>query len=131
MMQTERQARRDATRLWRLCLMNGRPDAARVRDLVNGLIETNRGGAAAVRWHFLRLLRLDAARWSARIDSAAPLDAEDRAAVEVTLASRYGTALETTFAVDPRLIGGMRLTVGSEVYDGSVRARLAALDARF
>jgi F-type H+-transporting ATPase subunit delta len=130
-MHTARQARRDATRLWRLCLVNGRPDAARVRDVVDGLVETRRIGAASVLSHFLRLLRLHAARWSARIDTATPLDADDRAAVEVTLAHRYGSSIDTTFAVDPRLIGGMRLTVGSDVYDGSIRARLAALDARF
>ena len=129
-MHTTRQVRRDATRLWRLGLVNGRPDPVRVRDVVEGLIETRRGGAAAVRSQFLRLLRLDTSRWSARVDTAAPLDPDDRVAVEVTLASRYG-AIETTFAVDPHLIGGLRLTVGSEVYDGSVRARLAALDARF
>jgi F-type H+-transporting ATPase subunit delta len=126
-----RQARRDATRLWQLCLVNGRPDAARVRNVVDGLIGTHRGGAAAVRFHFLRLVRLDAARWSARVATATPLDADVRAAIETTIASRYGTAIETTFAVDPQLIGGMRLTVGSDVYDGSIRARLVALDARF
>ena len=130
-MHTARQARRDATRLWRLCLVHGRPDATRVRDVVDGLVETQHSGARGVLAHFQRLLRLDAARRSVRVDTAAPLDAGDRAAVEVTLADRYGTAMDTTFAVDPRLIGGMRLTVGSDVYDGSIRARLAALDARF
>jgi F-type H+-transporting ATPase subunit delta len=99
--------------------------------VIEGLIATPRGGAAAVRSHFLRLVRLDDTRWSARVATATALDADVRAAIEATLASRYGAAIETTFAVDPRLIGGMRLTVGSEVYDGSVRARLVALDARF
>ena len=130
-MHTARQARRDATRLWRMCLVHGRPDASRVRDVVDGLVETKRIGAQRVLAHFLRLLRLDVARRSVRIDTAAPLDADDRAAIEATLADRYGTAMDTTFAVDPRLIGGMRLMVGSDVYDGSIRARLAALDARF
>lgn len=130
-MQTARQTRRDATRLWRQCLVHGRPDASRVRDVVDGLVETKRSGAHRVLAHFLRLLRLDAARRSVRIDTAAPLDADGRAAVEATLAHRYGTAIVTTFAVDPWLIGGMRLAVGSDVYDGSIRARLAALDARF
>ena len=34
------------------------------------------------------------------------------------------------FEINPRLIGGMRIRVGSDVYDTSVRARLAALEAR-
>ena len=130
-MHTTRKARKDATRLWRLCLVNGRPDAARVRTIVDGLIETRRTGATAVLSYFLRLTRLDAARWSARVDTAVPLEAADRAVVEAALVERYGRGIETAFAVNPALIGGMRLTVGSDVYDGSVRARLAALDRRF
>src|SRR5262245_37002024 len=130
-MHTARKARKDATRLWRLCLVNGRPDPARVRKVVDGLVETTRTGARAVLAHFLRLVRLDAARWSARVATAVPLDAADRAVVEATLAERYGSGIDATFAVDPALIGGMRLSVGSDVYDGSVRARLDALDRRF
>ena len=43
----------------------------------------------------------------------------------------YGPKVEALFEVNPALIGGMRIKVGSEVYsDGSVRARLTALEAR-
>ena len=35
-----------------------------------------------------------------------------------------------TFVPNPELIGGMRVTVGSDVYDGSIRNQLAALEAR-
>jgi F0F1-type ATP synthase delta subunit len=44
---------------------------------------------------------------------------------------RLRTGVDAAFALDPGVIGGMRLTLGSDVYDGSVRVRLAALDARF
>jgi F-type H+-transporting ATPase subunit delta len=38
--------------------------------------------------------------------------------------------VKPAFIVTPALLGGMRIKVGSDVYDGSVRARLAALEAR-
>ncbi len=41
----------------------------------------------------------------------------------------YGTGLETSFVENPALIGGVRLQVGSDVYDGSVRARLDSIEA--
>ena len=37
-----------------------------------------------------------------------------------------GSAL--SFVLNPALIGGMRIQVGSDVYDGSVQAGLAALE---
>ena len=80
---------------------------------------------------FLRLVKLDRARHAARVASAAPLDAGLRGAVGAALARRYGPALATTFVVDPALIGGLRVQVGSDVYDGSIRGGLDALAATF
>ena len=53
-----------------------------------------------------------------------------RKEVQADLARTYGSGIETVFAVDPALIGGMRIKVGSDVYDASVRAKLASLEAR-
>jgi len=36
-----------------------------------------------------------------------------------------------TFGVNPELIGGLRVKVASDVFDGSVRGRLAALESGF
>jgi F-type H+-transporting ATPase subunit delta len=54
-----------------------------------------------------------------------------QASIEAGLARRYGPGLSTAFAHRPALIGGMRIQVGSDVYDGSVRAGLAALEKSF
>jgi F-type H+-transporting ATPase subunit delta len=130
-MRTARQARHDAARLWRLCRVNGRADGARVRLVVSRLVDAGGARQAVILSHLLRLLRLEEARFSARVESVAALETGERNAIEEGLARRYGSAVEATFAVEPALIGGMRLTVGSDVYDGSIRGRLAALAARF
>jgi len=130
-MNPPRKAKRSAARLWRLCLIDGRLDEERVRLVVEGLLGARTTGADAALWQFRRLLHLYAVRWSARVESATLLDARARASVEDGLQRRYGHPLTTTFTVNEGLIGGMRLTVGSHVYDGSVRARLDMLDARF
>jgi F0F1-type ATP synthase delta subunit len=46
------------------------------------------------------------------------------------VARRFGPGMETSFTENAALIGGMCLKVGSDVYDGSVRARLASIEAR-
>ncbi|TMB80525.1 MAG: F0F1 ATP synthase subunit delta [Chloroflexi bacterium] len=130
-MRTARQVRHDAKRLWRLCLVNGSLDESRVRQVVDRVIESRRSGGVTILSHFLRLLKVDRARHAAQVESAAPLDADVRAAVEEGLLRKYGPILTTTFVVDPALIGGMRVQVGSNVYDGSVRGGLEALEARF
>ena len=60
-----------------------------------------------------------------------PLTADLRASVRENLVRAYGSKMTTTFAENPTLIGGMRIRVGSDVYDGSVRAGLAALENSF
>ncbi|HVP79079.1 MAG TPA: F0F1 ATP synthase subunit delta [Thermodesulfobacteriota bacterium] len=47
------------------------------------------------------------------------------------MARAYGPGISASFVHNPGLIGGMRIKVGSDVYDGSVRARLAGLEKTF
>jgi F-type H+-transporting ATPase subunit delta len=75
------------------------------------------------------MVRLTRDRHHAIVESATALPDDLRAEVQANLTKLYGTALETSFTENPALIAGMRVRVGSDVYDGSVRARLAAIDA--
>jgi len=130
-MKTITQVRREARGLWHACVANGAVDEARARTVVDRAIETNRGGVRAVLKDFVRRLRLDAAAHAALVSSATPLDEQLRTEIERSLARLYGQGLRTTFVVDPALIGGMRVQIGSDVYDGSVKANLAAIESRF
>lgn len=129
-MATSRQRTRAARQLYRLCLVNGALDERRVRLVVDRVILRRQRGALAILSHFRRLVRLDRDRHRALVVSAAPLADDLRADVTARVERLYGGDIETSFSEDPALIGGMRLTVGSDVYDGSVRARLAAIGAR-
>lgn len=60
----------------------------------------------------------------ARIESAFPIDAAQLPEVIDTLQQRFGRRLEASVVVRPDLIGGIRVVVGDEVLDTSVRARL-------
>lgn len=129
-MAANRKTRRTARRLFRLCQVEGLLDESRVRRATARVAGSRRRGSVGMLWEFFRLVRIDRSQHTARVDSAAPLPSDLRADIEARLAALYGAGIDTIFAVDPRLIGGMRIQVGSDVYDGSVRARLATLDAR-
>ena len=130
-MKTTKQTKREAKRLFRFCLVDGLLDAARTRQVVQRIIDAKRRGGLALLSHFQRLVRLDLARHTAQVESAMPLPEDLRASVQAGLARTYGPGISASFAHNPGLIGGMRIKVGSDVYDGSIRARLAALERGF
>ncbi len=130
-MKTTKRVRRAANRLYRACLVAGLLDEDRARQVARRIAGARRRGTLAVLWYFQRLVRLDLARHRAIVESAAPLPAEVAARVEAGILSAYGAGTSTTVVQNPALIGGMRVQIGSDVYDGSVRGALAALEDRF
>jgi F-type H+-transporting ATPase subunit delta len=130
-MKTTRQIKREAKRLFRFCLVNGLVDEARTRQVVQRIIDAKRRGGLALLSHFQRLVKLDSALHTAKVESAMPLPEELRVTVQTGLARTYGPGISASFVQNTELIGGMRIKVGSDVYDGSVRARLAELEKTF
>jgi F-type H+-transporting ATPase subunit delta len=129
-MKANRRTRRAAREVYRLCLVDGALDESRARIVAEHLGASTRRGALALLTTFQRLVRLDRDRHTARVESATPLAAGMRDRLQQGLARTYGRELETSFTENPALIGGIRIRVGSDVYDGTVRARLAALESR-
>ncbi len=126
-MKISKQARRDAKELFLACRPNGVLNEAKVREVVKWVIEKKPRGYFAVLSHFQRLVKLEVERRTAHIESAVPLAEPQQAAIRANLTRRYGDGLTFAFAENPKLLGGLRVQVGSDVYDGSIQARLAEL----
>ena len=129
-MKSTKNVNRAARALFRLCLTGGELDEERARLVGTRLATSPRRGAIALLVAFQRLVRLDRSRHTALVESAAPLGADLRESILTRLGGRYGSRLETSFAENAALIGGVRITVGSDVYDGSIRAKLAKIASR-
>ena len=117
--------------MFRSCLVNGLLDEPRVRQAVRQVIARKPRGYLAILAHFQRLVTLDMDRHAARVDGAAPLSPALQTKLQQDLTRVYGPGLKFAFAQNPALIGGMRVKVGSDVYDGSIKARLNALVESF
>jgi F-type H+-transporting ATPase subunit delta len=126
-----KQAKRDAKHLFRLCLVNGILDEDLVRKVVQGVLQSRPRGYLRVMGYFHRLLKLEYARHTAEVESALPLPADLQVRVQTELKGIYGPGITALFASNPDLIGGMRIRIGSDVYDGSVQSGLAALEKSF
>jgi F-type H+-transporting ATPase subunit delta len=130
-MATSKQIACTTRRLFRLCLVNGLLDAGRTRQVVQQVIASKRRGYLALLSRFQRLLRLEQEAHTAEVETATPLPADLRANVQARLEKSHGIGLNVHFVEKPALIGGMRVKVGSNVYDGSVQSELAALEKSF
>ncbi|HAV64224.1 MAG TPA: ATP synthase F1 subunit delta [Verrucomicrobiales bacterium] len=130
-MKISKQSKRDAKQLFQACVVNGQLDEARVRQTVTLVIEKKPRGHVGTLAQFQRLVKLDFERRTARVESAVELNADTQTGVRSNLARKYGQNLILQFSVKPDLIGGLRIQVGSDVYDGSVKARLNNLSAGF
>jgi len=130
-MKISKQARRDGKALFNNCRVNGVLDENRVRQTVSAVIAQKPRGYVGILSHFQRLVKLDIERRTARVESAVSVSDALQQSVKANLAQRYGQGLSVSFAVNPTLIGGLRVKVGSDVFDGSVKARLAELEANF
>lgn len=114
-----------------MCLVDGLLDDERVRQVVRSIIESKRRGYMALLSQFQRLVRLKREQHTVEVASAAPLAEDLQSRVTADLERLYGPGLSVRFTENPDLIAGMRVVVGSDVYDGSVRHRLALLNKTF
>jgi F-type H+-transporting ATPase subunit delta len=106
-------------------------DENRVREAVKKVVEVKPRGYLQILSQFQRLVKLDLERRTAFVESATPLPEDMQSKVRANLAKAHGRGLTISFAQNPALIGGLRIKVGSDVYDGSVQGRLHALEESF
>ena len=130
-MKGSKQSRRDAKQLFQSCQVDGALDEARVRQAVTLLIEKKPRGYFGTLQELQRLVKLDVNNRSARVESAVALSEAQQQEVRASLGRLKGADVELEFAENADLIGGMRVKLGDDVYDGSVKTRLSRLAESF
>jgi len=95
------------------------------RNFLRTVIENGRLAALPeIAAQFRTLKNEQSGSSDAVVYSAFPIAAGALGDVAATLEKRFGRKLNVTVAEDPSLIGGIRVVVGDEVLDTSVKARL-------
>ena len=101
------------------------PMNAEAKNFVNMLVENGRVTLLPeIGVQFLALKNAEEGAADAAITSAFELSSTQVADLLATLEKRFGRKLNPSVAVDSTLIGGVRVVVGDEVLDTSVRAKL-------
>jgi F-type H+-transporting ATPase subunit delta len=130
-MKISKLAQRDARQLFRSCQVNGLLDESRVRQAVALVLAQKPRRYHEILSRLCRLVKLNLERLAARVESAAPLPADLQLNVANRIKKIYGEGVSLAFDRNPALIGGLRIKVGSDVYDGSIQARLNRLAESF
>ena len=126
-MKVNKEIRQLSREMLRASFTDGQFDRGKIGSLVQSLITKRPRRYIDILQHYKRLLRLEIEKRHARIESASQLSPQAAFDIGARLKRKYGEELTTEFIVDPALLGGLRVRVGSDVWDGTLRNRLQRL----
>jgi F-type H+-transporting ATPase subunit delta len=126
-MRTTKEARKTSRQLLKLSFTDGRLDQQKVNQVVQSVLTEKPRHYGEVLKDYQRLLRLEVAKRHAVVESATALNSNLSSLLITKLKSRYGDDLTIEFKTNPTLLGGLRVKLGDDVWDGSVRNRLRTL----
>ena len=126
-MKLNKEIRQVSRKMLQASFTDGQLDPGRISSLVDSLVTRKPRNYVDVLKNYKRLLRLELEKRHATIETASEVDSAVRSKIESNLKSKYGNDLSTDFHVAPELLGGMRIRVGNDVWDDSVRNRLERL----
>ena len=130
-MKLSKDARKTSRDLFRASFTDGRLDPNKTRIIANQVIRSKPHNFVGILKDYQRLVRLEVEKHHAIVESPAPLDPQTAEQLTKSLQARYGNDLTTEFQVAPTLIGGLRIRIGSDVFDSSIRGRLSILQNQF
>ena len=127
-MKINKEIRRLSRQLLRASFTDGQLDRGKITSLVGSIIAKKPRHYISVLENYKRLLRLEVEKRRARIESVSEISSQAASKIFSGLKRRYGNDLTAEFVVNPGLLGGIRVRVGSDVWDGTVRGRLQRLE---
>lgn len=116
-------------RLFRMCQEHGVLNEEKFRSVIKALGEQKPRDYRAILKVLKRLYLADAHQKEVTVTSAEALTPEETQRVENQLRERYGDGLSISYQVEPSLLGGLKIQVGHDVFDSSIKSRLNRLEA--
>ncbi|HJM64976.1 MAG: H(+)-transporting ATPase [Roseibacillus sp.] len=130
-MKISREAATTARRAFRMCVEGDRVVDDKLRKVFKKIADEKPRGWQAILHELKRLTRLEMERRQVLVESAEALEEASQDRIKGSLARKYGDDLSFEFKITPGLLGGIRVRVGNDVWDGSVKTRLDRLSNTF
>jgi F-type H+-transporting ATPase subunit delta len=122
-----KQAQQFARQLFKLSLVNGQVGAEQVAGVLAYLEKHRPARPLLVLRAYRRYLAAELARSHAQVEHAGPVADGILRLLEGALSQKYKRPIAATARHDARLIAGLRVRVGDDVYETSIASQLAHL----
>jgi F-type H+-transporting ATPase subunit delta len=126
-MRADKKTKALAKQLFKLSLVNGVVSPEQVTGVL-GYIEKNvpRGQLALLQL-YQRAIVAELAKSNAVVEHAGPISDTTLKSIEAAMTRKYSRAVAATAKPNPKLLAGLRIRVGSDVYESTVAGQLATL----
>jgi F-type H+-transporting ATPase subunit delta len=128
-MKAAKEIQKTARVLFRSCMVNGRLDEGCVRQVLKGLASHSSRGVLSVLMELKKLVGLEVLKERVVVESAVSLPDGGRGIFGQVLKTRPDVS-SLEYREDPKLIGGLKIRIGFDVWDGTVLERLHAFESK-
>jgi F-type H+-transporting ATPase subunit delta len=128
-MAANKQAQQLARQLFKLSLVDGVVSAERVTGVLGYLEKTKPAQPLAVLKAYHRYIAIELAKSQAVVEHAGAVSDSILQSIAASMTKKYGRAIKASTRANPKLLAGLRVRVGDDVYESSVSGQLGALAA--
>lgn len=126
-MAADKQTKLLAKQLFKLSLVNGEISAERVEGVLGWIEKHQPRHPLALLQHYHRLVANEVAKSRAVVEHAGPMNDATLQSIAAAMTKKYSRKVTSVAKPNPALLAGLRVRVGSDVYESSVAGQLATL----
>jgi len=128
-MAADKQTKLLAKQLFKLSVVNGAVAPAQVEGVLGWIEKTAPRHPLSLLRLYHRYVSAEIAKSRAIVEHAGPVQDATLKLIEAAMTRKYSRAITSVARPNPRLLAGLRVRVGSDVYESSVAGQLATLSA--
>ncbi len=130
-MKSRKEVQRIAKKLYAATMTDRGVDVGVAKQIIAKFSQLKPRGYQALLDAYMRLIRLEVQENRAIVESFASLDEPVKSQITADLRKKYGVQISPEFTTNQALLGGMKVRIGSDVWDGSIKNRLERLSEKF
>lgn len=128
-MRADKKTKAFAKQLFKLSLVNGAISPEQVAGVLGYIEKVAPRHPLALLKLYLRAIATELAKSRALVEHAGPVTDATLKSIEAAMTRKYSRPVTATARPNPKLLAGLRVRVGSDVYESSVTGQLAALSS--